>query len=157
MRRDDNVDAGGSAPREVSRRTIAKGAAWSVPVVIMATAAPAAASSHDHDAATFVSGTASKGGARDNREVTFTLYFNTVGTNTILINTITGYTWTPVPLLLAIPEGEGVSVTFTALRDADGNNANTDVVINYTLSPQGITETQTVSIVMEEPPGTVKP
>lgn len=157
MRRDDNVDAGGSAPREVSRRTIAKGAAWSVPVVIMATAAPAAASSHDQAAAVFITGTASKGGAGDNREVTFTLTFNAVGTNTITVNSITGYTWTPVPLVLAIPEGQGTYVTFTALRDAGGNNANTDVTISYTLLPQNLTETKTVSIVMDEPPGTVKP
>jgi hypothetical protein len=38
----EGADAG---PREINRRTIAKGVAWTVPVIVMATAAPAAAAS----------------------------------------------------------------------------------------------------------------
>ena len=46
MHRDDAaVDTLADGAREIDRRTIAKGVAWTVPVVIVATAAPAAAAS----------------------------------------------------------------------------------------------------------------
>lgn len=46
MHKDDaRPDGSATATREIDRRTIAKGVAWSVPVVIVATAAPAAATS----------------------------------------------------------------------------------------------------------------
>jgi hypothetical protein len=46
MRKDDSLlDGASGAGREIDRRTIAKGVAWTVPVVIVATAAPAAAAS----------------------------------------------------------------------------------------------------------------
>lgn len=41
----DNEELGGTEPRTISRRTVAKAAAWAVPVVAMATAAPAYAAS----------------------------------------------------------------------------------------------------------------
>ena len=48
MHRDDlTVENSAPGAREVDRRTIAKGVAWTVPVVIVATAAPAAAGSMD--------------------------------------------------------------------------------------------------------------
>jgi hypothetical protein len=48
MRKDDGLFEGaGGNGREIDRRTIAKGVAWTVPVVIVATAAPAAAASGD--------------------------------------------------------------------------------------------------------------
>jgi hypothetical protein len=44
MRKDDGLlDGASGTGREIDRRTIAKGVAWTVPVVIVATAAPAAA------------------------------------------------------------------------------------------------------------------
>jgi hypothetical protein len=47
MRKDDGLfDGAGGTGREIDRRTIAKGVAWTVPVVIVATAAPAAAASY---------------------------------------------------------------------------------------------------------------
>ena len=46
MHKDDaRLDESATATREIDRRTIAKGVAWTVPVVIVATAAPAAAAS----------------------------------------------------------------------------------------------------------------
>jgi hypothetical protein len=46
MRKDDAVTAEGTgSAREIDRRTVAKGVAWSVPAIIVATAAPAAAAS----------------------------------------------------------------------------------------------------------------
>ena len=48
MHRDDlTIEKSAPAAREIDRRTIAKGVAWTVPVVIVATAAPAAAASGD--------------------------------------------------------------------------------------------------------------
>lgn len=45
LKDDARVDGSLAAAREIDRRTIAKGVAWTVPVVIVATAAPAAAAS----------------------------------------------------------------------------------------------------------------
>jgi hypothetical protein len=46
MRKDDSLlDGASGTGREIDRRTIAKGVAWTVPAVIVATAAPAAATS----------------------------------------------------------------------------------------------------------------
>jgi hypothetical protein len=46
MRKDDGLlDGASGTGREIDRRTIAKGVAWTVPAVIVATAAPAAATS----------------------------------------------------------------------------------------------------------------
>jgi hypothetical protein len=46
MHRDDlTIDKSVEGAREIDRRTIPKGVAWTVPVVIVATAAPAAAAS----------------------------------------------------------------------------------------------------------------
>lgn len=48
MQRDDaRLDGSATGMREIDRRTIAKGVAWTVPAVIVATAAPAAAGSMD--------------------------------------------------------------------------------------------------------------
>jgi hypothetical protein len=47
MRKDEVVPQGTGTVREIDRRTVAKGVAWTVPVVIVATAAPAAAASRD--------------------------------------------------------------------------------------------------------------
>lgn len=48
MRKEDGLlDGASGTGREIDRRTIAKGVAWTVPVVIVATAAPAAAASGD--------------------------------------------------------------------------------------------------------------
>lgn len=45
LKDDARVDGSARALRDIDRRTIAKGVAWAVPVVIVATAAPAAAAS----------------------------------------------------------------------------------------------------------------
>jgi hypothetical protein len=45
MRKDEVVPEGTGTAREIDRRTVAKGVAWTVPAVIVATAAPAAATS----------------------------------------------------------------------------------------------------------------
>lgn len=54
MHKDDARDGSVTAPREIDRRTIAKGVAWTVPVVIVATAAPAVAASGVTEALTAV-------------------------------------------------------------------------------------------------------
>lgn len=82
MRKEDGLlDGASGTGREIDRRTIAKGVAWTVPVVIVATAAPAAAASGSvalgpvtgtldpSTGAVTVSGTVSSSG--DGNQVTF--------------------------------------------------------------------------------------
>lgn len=75
MLRDDALLNESAAPtaREIDRRTIAKGVAWTVPVVIVATAAPAAAGSANPSNTTFVSSTGHQNGLSSNAN--FTLFF----------------------------------------------------------------------------------
>src|SRR5690242_9828388 len=87
----------------VSRRTVNLGAAWSVPVVLAAVAAPAAQGSQtptDQRSAAFGTATGEKGEAvGTNRQVYFTFTFTGVtGSNTIQITGIDlGNPWITVP------------------------------------------------------------
>src|SRR5690349_4299840 len=84
----------------VTRRTVSLGAAWSVPVVLAAVAAPAAQGSQtpvDQRSALFGGITAKKGTTvNGNRQVTFTLSFAGVkGSNSVAITSISaGGPWT---------------------------------------------------------------
>ena len=72
MHKDDaRLDESATAAREIDRRTIAKGVAWTVPVVIVATAAPAAAASRG--STSLVTPTVTHGDSIGNGTSTFTV------------------------------------------------------------------------------------
>ena len=130
----------------VSRRTVNLGAAWSVPVVLAAVAAPAAQGSQtptDQRSASFGTITAKKGIAVDgNRQVIFTLIFtNVVGTNTVqIVNIDTGGPWNPMPSNTVTITPTSTSATFTLLRP-DNNAALLGVKVTYLLNNQTFTTT----------------
>lgn len=136
----------------VSRRTVNLGAAWSVPVVLAAVAAPAAQGSQppvDQRSASFGTVTGEKGeSVGANRQVYFTFTFTGVtGTNTIQITAIDlGNPWTTVPTdiksFTADPGSTTASVVFTLLRP-DDNSAFTPT-LTYLLN--GIQGTVTVTV-----------
>jgi hypothetical protein len=134
-----------SAKPLVSRRTVALGAAWSVPVIIMATAAPAAAGSGVNNAVLATS-TGEKGEAVGaNREVTFVLSFGAIqGTNSVAITSIDGGgPWTGLPTATATVDAAHPSVPFSLTRP-DTNNSTLTVVVTYTVN--GVAHTVSVTI-----------
>jgi hypothetical protein len=136
-----------SAKPLVSRRTIALGAAWSVPVIVMATAAPAAAASGGGNrGAALATVTGEKGEAVGaNREVTFILSFaSIVGSNTVSITSIDGGgPWAVLPTATATVDATHTSVPFSLTRP-DTNNASLDVVVHYTVN--GVAHTVSVTV-----------
>ena len=136
----------------VSRRTINLGAAWSVPVVLAAVAAPAAQGSPtptDQRTASMGTVTGEKGEAvGPNREVYFTFTFTGVtGSNTIQITAIDlGNPWQTVPTdiksFTADSGSTTASVVFTLLR-ANDNSVFTPT-LTYLLN--GIEGTATVTV-----------
>ena len=118
MFKDDiRVDESAAEPQGIDRRTIAKGVAWTVPVVIVATAAPAAASSHDLGAIA-VGGT--RGGTPQNRNVTITVSLAAgTGTREVRIESLPGAGITsmlPTPAVRAT----GTSAVFILNRSNNG-------------------------------------
>lgn len=135
-----------SAKPLVNRRTVALGAAWSVPVIIMATAAPAAAGSGVINNAVLATATGEKGEAVGaNREVTIVLSFGAiVGTNSVAITSIDGGgPWTGLPTANATVDAAHPSVPFLLTRP-DTNNSTLTVVVTYTVN--GVTNTVSVTI-----------
>ena len=130
----------------VSRRTVNLGAAWSVPVVLAAVAAPAAQGSQppvDQRSASFGTITAQKGiKVGGNRQVIFTLLFtNVVGSNTVQITDIdTGGPWQTLPTPDVTVTPTSTSATFTLLRP-DNNAALLGVKVTYLLNGQSFTTT----------------
>lgn len=129
MHRDDlTVEKSGTGAREIDRRTIAKGVAWTVPVVIVATAAPAAAASQN---TIFVSATGKYNGKSNN--ATFTLFFSGSSTSKVAITAVTslGEVWTgwiagPQPLAAS---GSQLQLSFTANRPGKVNTAVTVTIM----------------------------
>ena len=135
----------------VSRRTINLGAAWSVPVVLAAAAAPAAQGSTNPQpgveaSATFGAATGEKGEAvGPNRQVFFSFVFTGVtGTNTIQLTAITEGPWTTLPTevrsFTADAGSTRATVVFTLERP--DNNAATTVDITYLLNGASGTATR---------------
>ena len=128
----------------VSRRTVNLGAAWSVPVVLAAVAAPAAQGSTteqppgDGPTATFGTATADKGEAvGTNRQVTFTLLFtNVVGDNTVQITDISkGGPWTSLPTEVVTITAADPNARFTLLRP-DNNASLLGTKVSFLLNSQ---------------------
>ena len=130
----------------VSRRTVAIGAAWSVPVIIAATAAPAAAASivpAQSATATLVHGTG--------KNYTLTLFFNLPAgsSEVITITSVVAGSGTTLSTFGSVPQSQTVT---TAAPDAiyalkrSGDNSATTAVVTYTVDgglPQQITVTIT--------------
>lgn len=134
-----------SAKPQVSRRTVALGAAWSVPVIMVATAAPAVAASGDVNAV-LATATAEKGEAvGPNREVTFVLSFVAiVGVNSVAITSIDGGgPWTGLPTATATVDAATPSVAFLLSR-VETNNSTLTVLVHYTVN--GVEHTVSVIV-----------
>ena len=121
MLRDDALLNESAAPsaREIDRRTIAKGVAWTVPVVIVATAAPAAAGSVNPSPTTmFVSSTGHQNGL--SVKANFTLFFNGSPSSTVVITSVTStgdtWTWPTAPLALSAGSKGQLKTTFQGSR-----------------------------------------
>jgi hypothetical protein len=117
MRKDDGLlDGASGTGREIDRRTIAKGVAWTVPVVIVATAAPAAAAS-------LVTSSVSAPKSKGNYEITLNVQ-NGRATN-VSVQILTLYkTGTTANLITATTEqalpGSNSFVVYTRPANAKG-------------------------------------
>ena len=130
-------EAGGAKPL-VSRRTVALGAAWSVPVVMVAAAAPAAAASGAGGRATGT-GSMVKGTAQN---YTLTLPFLLTGPAgsqvTVTITQVTTQTqsgtvpFTVVPQTATLTVGGQTSAIYALLRG--GNNSGPTVLVKYSIN-----------------------
>ena len=135
-----------SARPLVSRRTVALGAAWSVPVIVMATAAPAAAASVENRQASLATATGDKGVAvGSNRQVTFILSFGSiVGSNSVAITSIDGGgPWAVLPTAAVTVDSAHPSAPFSLTRP-DTNNSTLTVVLHYTVN--GVESTVSVTV-----------
>jgi hypothetical protein len=140
---DTTVEAG-RAPL-VSRRTVAIGAAWSVPVIIAATAAPAAAASAV--AALAATGTLVK---TTGQNYTLTLFFDLPAGSSDLITVTsvvadsgkTRSTFGPVPASKTVTTASPDAV-FALSRN--GQNSATTAVVTYTVNG-GLPQQLTVAI-----------
>jgi hypothetical protein len=134
-----------SAKPLVNRRTVALGAAWSVPVIVMATAAPAAAASAGNRSAALATATGEKGEAvGTNRKVTFILSFGSiVGSNSVAITSIDGGgPWAVLPTAAVTVDAAHPSAPFALTRP--DNNATLSVVVHYTVN--GVEHTVSVTV-----------
>jgi hypothetical protein len=134
-----------SAKPLVNRRTVALGAAWSVPVIVLATAAPAAAASGDDRSAVLATITGEKGEAvGTNRQVSFILSFGSiVGSNSVKIVSIDGGgPWAVLPTAAVTVDSAHPAAPFMLTRP--DNNASLDVVLHYTVN--GVESTVPVTV-----------
>ena len=146
----------------VTRRTVNLGAAWSVPVVLAAVAAPAAQGSPTPtDQRTAVLGTAwgEKGEADGpNRQVWFTFSFTGVtGSNTIQLLSITAGPWFTLPTdTQSFSAASGATTaTVTFMLERPDNNAASTVDITYLLN--GATKTATGVVIKNKDATPKKP
>lgn len=127
-----SVDEAAAGRRLVSRRAVNIGAAWSVPVILTAVAAPTASASPGDVQGTAVLSTllADKGeDAAGNRTVTLYLSFtNVTGTNQVRVTAVSGgYQWTPMPTAMVAVTTDS-TVPFVITRPGTDNSAiNLDV------------------------------
>lgn len=128
-----------SAKPQVSRRTVALGAAWSVPVIMVATAAPAAAASGNANATVSGAGSMVHGTSQN---YTLTVPFQLTGTvgaqATVTITSVTTETqsgtvpFTPVPQTVTLTVGGQTNAIYLLLRG--GNNSGPTVLVKYSVN-----------------------
>ena len=134
-----------SAP-QVSRRSVARGAAWSVPLVAVGVAAPAFAASAPVPTPVVTGCQCSSGGKKYRVILNFTQssttsYSITAITVSIPSETITGTT----PTTASVPTGTGtttVGVVFTR----PNNSASSTVTITYTIKNNTTNQSTNVTI-----------
>ena len=134
--------------RLVSRRALNIGAAWSVPVILTAVAAPTASASPlggGNQSATLGTAVADKGEAvSGNRQVTFSLTFtNVVGSNSVQITAVSGYVWAELPTQVVWVTADHPVASFMLTRP-DTENSATTLVVTYTLN--GAVQTASVIV-----------
>ncbi|WP_265444895.1 hypothetical protein [Flexivirga meconopsidis] len=134
-----------SSQSKISRRTVAKGAAWTVPAVALAASAPAASAS-PATCDVRITGVGVKYPTEKSVEFDFTVNNNSGASQDITIVSIEGpanTVWSNVsPGVVPVPAGESTAVV-TADRT---NNANGDAVITYRVCGQTYTTSAYVSI-----------
>jgi hypothetical protein len=132
MRKDDGLlDGASGTGREIDRRTIAKGVAWTVPVVIVATAAPAAAASGD----VHVQPAATAGG-QNGRTMTFTFDSHLAVAGTVSITGVSDSSdWTSTT---AGPTAIGARPATAQLTlQRKNNKASSTTTVTFSFTPQG--------------------
>jgi hypothetical protein len=131
MRKDDGLlDGAGGTGREIDRRTIAKGVAWTVPVVVVATAAPAAAGSGDlHLAAAATLGNPDG----NNHEIHFTAYSHGVA-GTVQITVPGGKdVWSTESGSVAVAANGQGRITLMKKKNKSGSTES----VTYSYTPVG--------------------
>jgi hypothetical protein len=147
-----------TAHARVPRRTVARAAAWSVPVVTLAASAPAFASSKPATTSTIATGCKPAASPGKKFEMLVTICNNTAQTMTITFQSMTvqqtGTTWTALSGTVSpttVAAGQCASVLFTGtFQDASVPNSGTatlTVAYNWTSGTGGTAQsgTQTAS------------
>jgi hypothetical protein len=129
MRKDDGLlDGASGTGREIDRRTIAKGVAWTVPVVIVATAAPAVAASVSD-----VSLGLTAGSSKNKRNLVATVNATGAGTGSVSFDSLTRNdnptTFTGQGAHTAVTNGQ----QFTLLADFNVNSDGGTYRLAYTV------------------------
>ena len=131
--------------RLVSRRAVNIGAAWSVPVILTAVAAPTASASpagtNDPPGTAVLSALVADKGedTAGNRRVTLYLSFaNVTGTNQVRVTAVGGgYTWTPMPTPMVAVTSDS-TVPFVITRPGTDNSA---LKLDITYEVNGVAST----------------
>ncbi|TQM58476.1 hypothetical protein FBY41_3843 [Humibacillus xanthopallidus] len=134
-------------PSGVSRRSVAKGIAWSVPAVAVASAAPALAASGAAPVPTFISACKYPGNSCSTRPKGYSLYFQianptskTIYVYTVSIANLSGsalsFQFSVPPVPITVPANGSVSTEFVA---SSGNSAqqgfSADITITWGHNP----------------------
>jgi hypothetical protein len=140
----------GASGRTISRRAVGLGAAWSVPVILVAVAAPAAAASQDLSTALTGALVALRdpSGKFGNKHIEFTLTLTnaSAGATTVEVLSVSsdggpGITH-GLPTTVVVPAGGSQVVTFSF--DISGNAGKATYTASYRVS--GVVKTATATI-----------
>jgi hypothetical protein len=131
-----NEDLGDTEPRGISRRTVAIGAAWAVPVIALATASPAFASSGIGPTLKFISACKNPGGSCKTRVKGYSFFFDVTNSSGKDIYIYSPVTYTIVsgsvslswaqgspPLPALVPAGQTIQIEFVATSTNSANQA----------------------------------
>lgn len=136
-------------PSRISRRTIVKGAAWTTPVIVLATAAPAAAASRAVEVTAGMTAQKNADGKFGAKNVTFTVPFHNSGGQAATVEvltlsldgtTLTGITGIPGTFVVAA----GATVTQTYVWYYGDNAATGTYTLSYTVD--GVAQSATVKV-----------
>jgi len=136
-------------PSRISRRTIVKGAAWTTPVIVLATAAPAAAASRIAEVNAAMTAEKNAEGKFGGKNVTFTVPFHNAGDLTarveVLSMSLAGTTLTGIA---GIPDAfdvaGGATVTKTYVWLYGDNASNGTYTLSYKVGTTSLSATVTV-------------